>query len=791
MFQSLSFRSYDCAEELDSRTGVHSHVAAPASVPSWTGLRPGLDYSKLDERGIIREGEVVDDQTVIVGRYMVVPGSNEIKDASVTPGLHTLGRVDSVVVLHQNDGRLLVKIRVIQMRIPVLGDKFSSRHGQKGTVGMFVSAADLPRLANGVVPDVMVNPGGLISRMTVAQLIEMVAGRAAAEVVCKMNATTFCNGGDFVKQLGDVLQSVGASRAGDNVMYSGITGTQIKTDIFMCPLYFMRLKHLTEDKVNARGSGKREMRTHQPTGGRANEGGLRIGEMERDSLCAHGVSNFLTESMMKRGDATSFWICNGCGRIPIYNEAEGLFVCPGCDGPLEYTGLDAENLTLQLPTKQSRVNFSKIAMPYTMKLLDQELTTFGNMGFRFVTETSVARLRDAGWEWPTEAVEFKAEERGVEKGAVNPEALAEAAAAEAEAKKKPSRKKTEVPTVAGVPTTEVRGADEVLAAAFESRSNAAADQPGQQVIMFYSKDNNAYVGFSNFASAPFRMDGKQIAAPDGTVYADFGLGPDGNPDPALQTWPTVEHYYQAMKFPQDAGYQEEIRMAPTPARAKKMGTDRSRPVRGDWDKIKDRIMKGALVAKFQQNPGLLSLLQGTGDKVLADASPGDLYWGSGLKGRGQNKLGKLLMEVRTELKDVRVDESLLGGPKAEVLPNLTVDNAAEPADIAEEANAIVNAATEGMVQMTTTTEGTQQPAPLPPTTQQGGVYMFINPQMGANVEAKAHRARNHGYRRSVRWEGMGGDSGGGFSVEKMGGGGAEEMSPHSSSNTEVTVEKLG
>jgi DNA-directed RNA polymerase II subunit RPB2 len=802
MFQSLSFRSYDCAEEVDPRSGVHSHVANPAAVPSWTALRPGLDYSKLDDRGIIREGEVVDDQTVLVGRYMVVPATNDVKDASITPGLYTKGRVDSVVVLHQNDGRLLVKIRVIEVRIPVLGDKFSSRHGQKGTIGMFVSAADMPRTADGLVPDVMVNPGGLISRMTVAQLIEMVAGRAAAEVVCKMNATTFCNGDDYVKQLGDVLQSLGASRAGDNVMYSGITGTQLKTDIFMCPLYFMRLKHLTDDKMNARGAGKREMRTHQPTGGRANEGGLRIGEMERDSLCSHGVSNFLTESMMKRGDGTTFWICNGCGRVPIYNEAEGLFVCPGCDGPLEYTGLTADTLTLQLPTKQSRVTFSRVAMPYTLKLLDQELTTFMNTGFRFLTETPIARLRDDGWAWDLGDVEFEAEKRGVETGAVNPEAMAAAAAAEEEAKKKPSRKKTEAPIVATEVKAQTEGAEEVLAAAFASRSNVTENPAAGRVITFYSKLDNEYIGFSNFASTPFRIDGVQFPAPDKTVYADFGLGADGQPDPALQTWPTVEHYYQAMKFPQDPAFQEEIRMVPTPARAKKMGTDRSRPVRGDWDRIKEKIMKKALVAKFQQNPGLLAVLQGTGDKILADASPNDVYWGAGIKGRGKNRLGALLMEVRTELKDVRVDESLLGGPKPIVAPNMNLDNDGEPddadgvapEDVVTQASGIVNAATGGVVSMTPMPTGNaegeavQQPQPEQGAKQQGGVYLFINPNMGHDVEAKARRARNHGYRRSVRWEGM--EGGAGTHVERDGDG-MQELSQQGGSGAEVTVEKLG
>ena len=153
---------------------------------------------------------------------------------------------------------------------------------------------------------------------------------------------------------------------------------------------------------------------------------------------------------MKRGDATTFWVCNGCGRIPIYNEAESLFVCPTCDGPLEYSGVTAETLTMQLPVKPSRVTFSKIAMPYAMKLLDQELNGISNTGFRFVTESSISRLREADWNWPSLDVEFKPVEQGErEEGvAVNPEEAAAAAAATAA---KPKRKKGKEAAVAAPP----------------------------------------------------------------------------------------------------------------------------------------------------------------------------------------------------------------------------------------------------------------------------------------------------------------------------------------------------
>ena len=802
LFQSLAFRSYDCEEEVDPRSKVHSHIANPGAVPAWSSLRPGYDYSQLDERGIIRVGAVIDDHTVLVGRYMVLPDTNDIKDASVTPGLYTQGRVDSVVVLHQDapdagsSGRLLVKVRIIEMRVPMLGDKFSSRHGQKGTIGMFVSSADMPRTADGVVPDVMVNPGGFISRMTVAQLVEMVAGRAAVEVSAKFNATTFCNDGDFVRQLGDVLTEVGASRAGDNVMYSGVTGQQIHTEIFMCPLYFMRLKHLTDDKVNSRGAGKREVRTHQPTGGRSNEGGLRIGEMERDTLCSHGISSFLQESMMKRGDATDFWICNGCGRIPIYNEPEKLFICPTCDGPLNYTGVTAETLTLQLPTKQSRVTFSRVAMPYTMKLVDQEMSSIGNMGMRFVTERNVGRLRETDWKWPEFEVEFKAGERGVEEaGAVAPEALAaaEAAAADAAEEAKPSRKGKGA-TMGGLGGTAVtEGVAEVLAAA-AAEGGAGGEAAAGPVIQFSNKLDNKYVGFSNFAATPFRAPGKQIAAPDGTAYPEFGVSGSAGSDPSRQTWPTVEHYYQAMKFPQDPAWQEEIRMASTPAKAKKMGLSRDHPVRGDWEAIRERVMRTALEAKFRQNPVQLSLLQETGAARIEDTSVGDLYWGTGpLRGgasQGKNRLGALLEQIRKLLRGVRVDAAVLS---AAVVPVTIVTAPDDPVDIrdaaanyVEDVGAVGLAATaaSGVASEVIPEDAAadvEAPILAPPGNQSGGalqgalpgalpgagtngVFMFINPTIGGSDMRQTGGSRHRG---RVAWASMTQQSGGGESAGEL------------------------
>ena len=270
----------------------------------------------------------------------------------------------------------------------------SSRHGQKGTMGMLLDAQDMPRTAEGLVPDVMVNPHCIPSRMTIAQLLEQVFGKLGAVVGAKMNATSFMNDEQSFKAIGDALEAIGLQREGEEILYSGITGKMFTSSVFMGPLYFMRLKHLTQDKLNSRAKGRKEIRTHQPTGGRGNEGGMRIGEMERDALIAHGVTEFLQESMMKRSDGTTFWICNGCGTMPIYNEAQKLFVCPTCDGPLTFQGETADTLGLVLPVKKSRTTFSQIEIPYALKLLDQELTTYANASVRFLTEKHVRAFRD-------------------------------------------------------------------------------------------------------------------------------------------------------------------------------------------------------------------------------------------------------------------------------------------------------------------------------------------------------------------------------------------------------------
>ena len=257
---------------------------------------------------------------------------------------------------------------------------------------MMVRGVDMPRTTDGIVPDMIVNPHSIPSRMTIAQLLEQIFGKLGAESGALVNATPFMNEGSPHELVGDALEEIGLERYGNQILYDGMSGKMIEAAIFIGPVYNMRLKHMTEDKWNARGAGRKEQRTHQPTGGRGAQGGLKIGEMERDAIVAHGAASFTRESMMERSDKAEFIICNGCGTVPIYNERQDLYICSLCDGPIQYTGSTPDTLDPIVPSKRSAVSFSRIEMPYATKLFFQEMEVFMNMGMRLLTSHDVERL---------------------------------------------------------------------------------------------------------------------------------------------------------------------------------------------------------------------------------------------------------------------------------------------------------------------------------------------------------------------------------------------------------------
>jgi hypothetical protein len=390
-FRSINYRSYEAFEEDDKKVNIQKRIGNPEQIPGWLDVKVSNDYSKLDDNGIIRVGTYVTQTTVLVGMYMSSGGT--LKDASLTPQVWTRGRVESVVVTISNAGLKLVKIRVVQDRTPELGDKFSNRHGQKGTINVLYRGHDMPRTADGITPDMIMNPTAIPSRMTIGQILEMILGNVAVHLGAIGNCTAFMNVGSPHEMLGAILEKLGLNKLSNQVLYNGMTGEQITADIFMGVVYGMRLKHMTEDKWNARGQGRKEQRTHQPTGGRGNEGGLKIGEMERDAIVGHGISSFIKESYMERSDGTSFIVCNGCGTIPIYNERQGLYICSLCDGPIQYSGESVSSLDPIPPSVRSAVSFSKVHMPYATHLFFQEISTFMNLGFRMLTTHDATKLK--------------------------------------------------------------------------------------------------------------------------------------------------------------------------------------------------------------------------------------------------------------------------------------------------------------------------------------------------------------------------------------------------------------
>ena len=281
----------------------------------------------------------------------------------------------------------------------------NSRVGQKGTVGLIIPESDMPFTKDGIRPDMIINPHAIPTRMTIGQLVESITGKACLHYGGFSDCTAFNNDGSKIKVFGELLTKAGYHSSGNDILYNGMTGEQLETEIFMGPTYYMRLKHMVKDKINYRAQGPRTALTRQPVAGRANDGGLRIGEMERDAVISHGASVFLRESMMERGDKYYMAVCNTTGMIAIYNPAKNLFMSPGADGPLKFVGaLDSKEVRVENVTKFGR-DFSIICVPYSFKLLMQELQTI-NTQMRIITEDNIEQLENLSYSKNIEKLTF-------------------------------------------------------------------------------------------------------------------------------------------------------------------------------------------------------------------------------------------------------------------------------------------------------------------------------------------------------------------------------------------------
>jgi len=369
-FRSIFYRTYKDEEKKNQSSGEEERFFRPD--PALTRQMKNARYDKIGTDGFVPENVYVDNDDILIGKVvplrvptgMVLPaGSKQFRDVSRTMRNNEIGWVDRIFRNRNGEGYSFAKVRVRQDRVPEIGDKFSSRHGQKGTCGMIIEAKDMPQTASGIIPDIIINPHCIPSRMTIAQLMETLMGKVACEVGALGDGTPFNS--VTVEGLASLLRdSLGMEPYGNEILYNGFTGRQMETNIFVGPVFYQRLRHCSADKLHSRASGPLVMLTRQPAEGRAREGGLRFGEMERDCVIAHGISEFTKERLMECSDAFRCFSCSDCGILAVANPTDSIWMCRGCG---------------------NTTNFSPIEIPYAYKLLIQELESMC-IGSRILTK---------------------------------------------------------------------------------------------------------------------------------------------------------------------------------------------------------------------------------------------------------------------------------------------------------------------------------------------------------------------------------------------------------------------
>ena len=324
MFRTHYFHSYDIRETvLDPSVvpAIRTLFANPVTNPKYSDAvkrKEDVSYEMLDANGIIKLNSIIDDKTVLVGIVTPITDSEGAekgwRDASQLPKRGQHGRVDAIYPYSMPDGSNGIKIRIVEERSPVPGDKMASRHSQKGTVGQLIPEENMPFTKDGLRPDIIFNPHGLPTRMTIGQLIEAMSNKLGIKIGTFVDATPFTVSNRITDLKTEMLLR-GFEPHGHEILYNGETGEMMKADIFMGPIYYQRLKHMVEDKINYRATGPKTLLTHQPLHGRAKGGGLAIGEMERDGMVAHGMSKFLHESFMDRSDGGEVQIDRSTGTL--------------------------------------------------------------------------------------------------------------------------------------------------------------------------------------------------------------------------------------------------------------------------------------------------------------------------------------------------------------------------------------------------------------------------------------------------------------------------------------------
>ena len=391
IFRTTYYSMYEAKEESSKVTGLVNSKFANIQKNNVIKLKKGYDYSYLDDHGLIQENTELNDKIILIGKVNSnLENKDVLIDDSVKPKKGQLGFVDKSFITQGEEGFNIAKVRLREERIPAIGDKMASRSGQKGTLGLIIPEKDMPFTEDGIRPDLIINPHALPSRMTIGQIVESLLGKVCTNYGAFGDCTAFQIKGSNYDTYAPMLVNAGFNCTGNQVLYNGMTGEQLESDIYIGPTYYMRLKHMVKDKINYRARGPNTVLTRQPVQGRANDGGLRIGEMERDGVLSHGMSYFLNESFLVRGDEYYMAVCNKTGEIAIYNEAKNLFISPYADGPINFVTNPDGTMNIKNLTRFGR-SFSILRIPYSLKLLIQELLVL-NVQMRIITEDNIDQL---------------------------------------------------------------------------------------------------------------------------------------------------------------------------------------------------------------------------------------------------------------------------------------------------------------------------------------------------------------------------------------------------------------